>query len=230
MMRTLGFALLVSASLISAACGGDDDDDDDGSSNGSTAGKGGNGSAGKGGAGSGAFDPESCSPMMMMTTNLPAGCTQAQIDEYTSCVSASCEPTLEMCYGPDYESGTYAGPCKEQLDCATKSCACNDNACIMNCPGAQMCVQCFASKVCGTDCKIPTCGLTGALADSGINVDFDKTCDDLLACCATLAGEDMTECTSNVNSIKQAAGANADLGCAALFPVFAMGSTDPACM
>jgi hypothetical protein len=229
-MRTLGFALLVSGYLMATACGGDDDDDD-GSSNGSTAGKGGSGSAGKGGAGSGAFDPESCSPMMMMmTTSLPAGCTQAQIDEYTTCVSESCEPTLEMCYGPDYESGTYAGPCKEQLDCATKSCDCNDNTCIMNCPGAQMCLQCFTSKLCGMSCKIPTCGLNEALADSGISVDFNKTCDDVLACCATLTGEDMTECTSNVNSIKQAAGANADLGCAALFPVFAMGSTDPACM
>ena len=233
MIRTLGLGMVygcfVSVCLLGNACGGDDDDD--GASAGkSAAGKGGSGSAGKGGAGSGAFDPESCSPMMMMPASLPKGCTQDQIDEYSDCINTACEPTLEACYGPDYQSGTYAGPCKDQLECATEKCDCNDNTCVMNCPGAQMCLQCFTSKLCGMSCKIPTCGLDEALADSGINVDFNKTCDDVLACCAKLTGAEMTQCTDGVAMIKQAGGANAEIGCAALFPVFASGSTDPACM
>jgi hypothetical protein len=225
MIRTLGSSLLVSMCMLAIACGGDDDDDGAGKS---AAGKGGSGSAGKGAAGS-SSDPQECSPMMaMMPITVPAGCTQAQLDEYTDCFSTSCEPTFEACYGPDYRDGTYAGPCKAQIECATETCDCDDTACMMNCPGTQMCVQCITGMVCGRDCKIPTCGLDEALRDSGISLN--KTCDDVLACCATLAAEQMQQCMTTINMVKQGGGANADLVCSGLLLVVGAGSTDPACM
>jgi hypothetical protein len=99
---------------------------------------------------------------------------------------------------------------------------------MMNCPGAQMCVQCIAGMVCGRECRIPTCGLDGVLADSGIT--FDKTCDDLLACCATLTVEQMQQCVATVDMLRQASAANADFVCSGLLTTFGAGSSNAACM
>ena len=191
-MKKLGLALLVCCCVTALACG--DDDDAAAGDGGSSSGKGGSGSSGKGGSGSTAgtgssdepFDPETCSPMGQVESMLPKGCTQAEIDTYTDCITDSCEPTLEKCYGPDYRSGTFSGACKDNLECATKDCTCGDSACMMNCPGASACGQCFVANPCGTDCKIPTCAVAGGLADAGIDIDLDKTCEDLLKCCAAL--------------------------------------------
>ena len=238
-MRTLGLALLV-CSLSAIACGDDDDGASDGESGkggssagkgGSSAGKGGSsaGSAGKGGGSAGSANPEACTPMMaMMQEALPATCTKAEIDAYTECVETSCEPTWKTCYGPDYRDGVFSGACKLQQECISKDCACDDVGCITACPGGTDCGTCIANNGCGNDCKIPTCALEGTLGDAGIT--FDRTCDDVLACCATLAAQQKDQCTSAVTSIKMVAGANADLACSPLLDLYGMGSSDPACM
>src|SRR5262249_24245640 len=161
---------------------------------------------------SGMFDPATCSMMQGMTSSL-GNCTQDDIDEYTDCISTSCEPTLKACYGSDYRSGKFSGPCKDQLECATKTCKCSDTSCQQKCQASATCGQCFVDHPCGTDCKIPSCALGGALGDAGIS--HDKTCDVVLECCNALAGDMKKECTDAVAQIKMAGGANADIGCAA---------------
>jgi hypothetical protein len=233
-MKKLGLALLVGCCVTALACGDDDDaaasEGDGGSGKGGSSGRGGSGSTAGTGSSDEPFDPETCGPMGEVGSMLPKGCTQAEIDGYTDCITESCEPTAEECYGPDYRSGEYSGPCKENIECATEDCECGDSQCMQGCPGAAACGECFAANPCGTDCKIPSCAVGGALADAGIDIDVDKTCADVLKCCATLTGDQMTQCTEGVKAIMQAGGANADFGCAALLPAFAMGSSDPACM
>jgi len=215
-MRTLALAMVVAACAMSSGCGGDDD--------------GGEAPVTGNGLGSGPYDPETCSPMAQQQTMVPAGCTQAELDEYVDCMTMSCEPTFRTCYGTDYRSGSYGGACKELLECATSRCKCNESNCIANCPGSMPCGQCFLDNPCGKECKIPLCGYRGALKDAGIK-NLDKTCDDVLACCAAQpTPEGRKRCSDGINQIKQVGGANADLGCAPLFQIYAASAKSaPAC-
>jgi hypothetical protein len=122
-------------------------------------------------------------------------CSKAEIDTFLKCSSDRCGDKYATCYGPDYMSGAYSGPCAESATCQ-KACACDDSACQAACPRQPIeCTTClgpFALCV-QSECGFPTCMM--AAQDGGAAYDgaYDgaptgtKTCGDLVACCASLA-------------------------------------------
>lgn len=87
-------------------------------------------------------------------------CAAGEYEKYTSCVDAKCAKDNAACFGPDYQKGTFAGPCKDQMAC-TAACACDDAACMQKCAPSAECRKCLGTSVLScvqsAGCEVPAC-------------------------------------------------------------------------
>jgi hypothetical protein len=165
-MRTLGAIVVAGMLVVSTGCGGDSKD------------KGGSSPSGRSAANGGTCPASS------------SGQTCTGEKEYADCAMAACGAQSKTCFGADFLSGVYTGPCGPYLDCQMK-CPCDATAttCEQNCTTlvttnteCLMCLLTLASCVQSAGCAEPVCQGTGidAGATGGAN------CTALQACCAGL--------------------------------------------
>jgi hypothetical protein len=111
---------------------------------------------------------------------------QASVDEYGDCIVQACDSEYKQCFGNDYLTGSYGGPCQGLMECAI-ACQDCDQTCLQACSeqhfagACQDCitgpiVSCVISSLTGGTCKIPC----GPSSSGGV-------CDDLKTCCNSLA-------------------------------------------
>lgn len=190
---SLVFLVLLTVTCIGGGCGDDGND--------------GTGTPGTMALGNGPWEPETCSPAAQQRQGqIPAGCTQAQIDEYYDCMNTACEDTLRTCYGAQFRAGVYGGSCADFIECAV-DCQCSDSDCTSECPGAQACGDCFNEHPCGQECSIPTC------AFAGTGLDASRTCADLQACCNSLVGDRRMSCERLLSTARMSPNGTADFQC-----------------
>ncbi|MBM4398080.1 MAG: hypothetical protein FJ087_20635 [Deltaproteobacteria bacterium] len=175
----IGFA----AAFLFAACGSDDGGGNSGGNTGGTRDKLGNcqGTAGQ-------------------------ECTGT--DEYVDCVTKACDTQYKNCLGPDYLSGTFAGKCKEFMDCVV-ACKCDDTACQQACAMKMTanaecgtCMQTLGTCTQGAGCTQPTCTTPSGGSGGGNG----GSCDGLKACCNSMPAQAKDACLL-------AAGMMDDSGC-----------------
>ena len=113
-------------------------------------------------------------------------CTEADLKPYADCLKEKCDATYKKCYGADYESGSFTGPCGTFLAC-TQKCDCNDTQCVLACKMDDACQACAGEiGTCTDACSSaePECSKNGSSGGE------DKTCADLQACCDAIADAD----------------------------------------
>jgi hypothetical protein len=156
------------SSLVLVACGGSSTKGGGGTSGGSGGKSGQGGKSGSAGGTSGGV-PKTLACMSSAAT-MGTACTQAELDAYATCVATACDATFKTCFGPDFKSGQYSGPCGTHETCAS-TCACSDDACRTACGTAPTeCTTCqFGLVSCALPC-VPSCataGLGGAFGGLG---------------------------------------------------------------
>ena len=155
-----------------------------------------------------------CNPMAVATLGT---CSASQIEEIGACLEIACKGELETCYGPGHTTGRFSGPCGEQGVCTSK-CSCRDQTCYGACPISDECTTCARSFVdCGSQCV----GKLGcALGDAGLSeaiTSLQRACDDLLACCNTLADPTAkSECMTGYAQVRASGG----VLCALVTPLY----------
>jgi hypothetical protein len=134
----------------------------------------------------------------------PAGCSPDQVAPYNMCIQHQCSTGFTQCFGPNWSTGNYSGPCASFLGCITK-CGCGNQACFQACgqPSAecQTCTQALGN--CAQSCDPPACagrdaGSSGTSGSSGASSGSSGTsgstgmeCSQLAACCAAIADQNM---------------------------------------
>lgn len=160
-------------------------------------GGGGTGTGGGGGGGTGSGCGSSSG------SSGSSSCTDQEINDYGSCVIGKCDPQLQKCYGPNYQSGSYAGLCGGFLTCM-QGCACNDLGCYQKCQGQYTteCQSCLnEASACFESCPKPKCMTTSITSDAGTTTG--KTCADLQTCCNAIAdATKKNNCLSSYNAVK----------------------------
>jgi hypothetical protein len=164
-----------------ASCGGDS----------------GSGGPGGGSATSGLFCP----------TSNASSCKQADVDAYGSCVQGRCGTQMKACFGDNFQSGTFAGPCGTWIGCYGK-CACGDTACRGACglPSGECttCLQTVTTCTNSSGCTAPVCSPSGADAGSP---PAGGTCADLQTCCNAITNAQVKAgCNANATSGASAGG------------------------
>ena len=116
---------------------------------------------------------------------------------YNTCLETQCGSTYKECWGADYKTGTYSGPCADVVSCQ-QACACGDTACLRACPGpSDNCGAClFGLAGCVPKCTAPSCASQSASSSSGSTASDGGTrsdagdaggtthsCADVSACC-----------------------------------------------
>ena len=101
-----------------------------------------------------------------------ANCTQAELNQYTNCIIGKCGSTLQTCFGPNYQSGTYAGTCGTAYVSCTQKCGCGDNtACLGACgqPSSDCgtCLLSVSACIQTSTCTAPACQSGGAGGTTG---------------------------------------------------------------
>lgn len=166
-------------------------------------------------------------------------CTQAETNAYSTCLSNACNSSFAACYGPNYKTGSYSGPCATYLTCVSK-CACGDTACEVACTMDATCQTCetgIFSCVLGASCTPPACyaGTSGTGGTSGggsggtsggtggftgfdgsipgLDGGFSGTCANLLACCNATSAQLKPACMMAYASILS----TGDTGCGIVF-------------
>lgn len=133
-------------------------------------------------------------------------CTDAELKPYSDCVLEKCDPKYKECYGADYKTGNFAGPCGTYITCVQK-CACNDVNCVLACQPEATCKTCLEGMAnCSDGCTLPACATT--TRDAGNT--GGKTCADLTVCCQSKEGQIKTTC-------EQAAASGNDTVCSASY-------------
>ena len=114
-------------------------------------------------------------------------CSEQQIKDYSQCVEQACQSQYKSCFGPDYRSGDYAGPCADYSECLG-GCSCEDDRCRAACEQPPACTTCMAGfSSCGLSCATKiACALPGG-GDGGAG--SDEACDDLAACCESISDD-----------------------------------------
>jgi hypothetical protein len=200
MLRLDSSALWLCGSLAlllgSAGCG------DDSSGTGAPAGGGGTATITKEEALAGACDSE----------RADANTTCTGTAEYTSCIETMCADGYTMCLGANYKTGDSTGsPCETYMSClntAADKCTCVKDSACLNCLADKL-GSCSVSASCTRpQCTMNAAGTGGGTAGTG---GGGLTCDQVLACCNQLSGEEQTNCVNQVNQIK----AGGDAVCAA---------------
>ena len=127
---------------------------------------------------------------------------QESVNEYADCIVTTCDSEYKECFGDDYLAGNYGGPCKGLMDCAIQCQDC-DQACLTDCSNnhfdgaCKTCItgpilDCVIGALTGGKCTIPCGPSTGG----GI-------CDDLEACCNSLAEDDgKQDCLTTYGTVK----------------------------
>jgi hypothetical protein len=111
-------------------------------------------------------------------------CTEAEMKPYVECVTAQCDPKYKECYGPNYQTGSFSGPCGSYIEC-TQKCECNDTACIMACKTDAACATCLErASSCSQGCSLPACASGSGKAN----------CETLQACCDAAAADKKDGC------------------------------------
>jgi len=163
-MRTFGAFVVAGILVVATGCGSSSDD------------KGGSSPSGRSPATGGACPASS------------SGQTCTGEKEYSDCAMAACGTQSRTCFGADFLSGVYAGPCGPYLDCQMK-CPCDATAatCEANCTTlvsanteCMMCLLSLATCVQGAGCAQPVC--TGTGIDAGTT--GGTNCAALQTCCA----------------------------------------------
>ncbi len=165
-------------------CGGDD-----GGGSSSTGGSGGSGGSGTGGSGG-------CDPAKQGGNDCPA---------YTNCAQSKCDAEYKDCLGASYKTGSFAGgKCETYMNCVV---ACNcDTTCTQKCQMDATCQTCMTTTLSGcvtSQCsaELQQCAGTGGATGTG-GASGGGTCADLAACCASLSGNDKTNCETTYNQIR----------------------------
>jgi hypothetical protein len=118
-----------------------------------------------------------------------------------------CDGVFKECYGDGYASGSYGGACGTYMGCIAK-CGCDDLSCFQACGQADAnCSSCIQNKIapCTQQCTAPAC--------YGGSQNQDGTCEDLLACCNSMAdASDKETCLQQYNAVK-----SSDATCGALY-------------
>lgn len=205
-------AVLALGVACSSSSSGDGSSGSSGSANGTSGsgtGTSGSSTGTSGGGGSSGF--KNCSG-----TNTSSTCTEAELKPYGDCVNEKCATKYAECYGADYKSGNFGGPCGTYIKC-TQACGCNDTACYQKCgtPDAA-CTTCIqGSATCADSCTVPSCG-SGSSGSSG-GGGGGKTCADLKACCDKITdASKKSNCDQTYNAVK-----GSDANCGALYSTFA---------
>jgi hypothetical protein len=150
------------------------------------------GDSGGGGPGSSATSGFFCP-----STNA-SSCKQSDVDAYGTCVQGKCGAETKLCFGDNYQNGTFAGACATWAACYGK-CACGDTACRTAC-GAPTgeCTSCLL--------KISTCTTTSGCTPPVCTADAGSTpvggsCADLQACCNSIANAQVkASCNAQVTA------------------------------
>ena len=169
--------------------------------------------------------PSPGAPMCLDDASM--ACSDAtEVAAFATCLMTQCQNAYLTCYGPSWQSGVFAGDCKEYGTC-TSACASCDADCLAKCADAQKsstCSLCIAQQVraCALVevqtgvCHAPCAGVSdaGATADAAV-ADAATTpdsggstgaCMNLALCCNMLPPEDAGSCqlalseTSDVDS------------------------------
>jgi hypothetical protein len=126
-------------------------------------------------------------------------------------VNTACSTQIKQCYGPDFQSGTFAGDCGNYITCYQK-CACTDTACQQACTtGADTkptaacgtCLSDYGKCTAKAACTVPKCMLPNG-----------GDCATLNTCCGKIT--DATKksiCTATYNAIKD----SGDIACDAAY-------------
>ncbi|MDD5307885.1 MAG: hypothetical protein PHU25_11245 [Deltaproteobacteria bacterium] len=79
------------------------------------------------------FGPQDCDTDTATDTGTDTGsCTQADEDEFSSCVLDKCDGDLKKAFGSGYKSGDFSGgDCSDYIDCMNE-CTCDN---LSNCSG-----------------------------------------------------------------------------------------------
>lgn len=104
-------------------------------------------------------------------------CSPEEVESHSACVVSNCDAEVRLCYGEDYRSGQFAGPCARSAECIQR-CGCSDEACIADCgrdedPACHDCQQRAVSLcVSRSGCSAPSCtrveiGSSGSLIGYG---------------------------------------------------------------
>lgn len=172
-----------------------------GSSSGST------GSSGTSGTGTSGSSGDSSSFKSCNEDTPSTTCTQAELQPYDDCLLNACEADYEKCYGSNFKSGTFDGPCGTFITCQQK-CACGDTMCLTACGEPDMaCSACIEDAAgCGNSCTAPACldqGSSGSSGSSGSG--GTHTCADLQPCCdAQTDADTKSACDQVVSSAMDA--------------------------
>lgn len=151
-----------------------------------------------------------------------SGCTEAEQNDYATCLTTACDAQYKDCLGSSYMSGTWGGKCQAYMTCNT-ACSCSDTACRTACglPSAD-CTACFVTLgkcTSSAACTAPKCASAdGGVGDGGLVPDgaTGKTCADLKTCCDAIA--DATKKASCTAAYNQASGLG-DIACNASYLV-----------
>jgi hypothetical protein len=151
-----------------------------------------------GDSGSGAPGGSATSGFFCPSTNA-SSCKQSDVDAYGSCVQGKCGTQMKVCFGDNFQSGTFGGSCGTWASCYGK-CACGDTACRGACglPAGECttCLQMISSCTASSGCMAPVC----SAADAG-TTPTGGTCADLQACCNAIASPQIkTGCNAQVTA------------------------------
>jgi hypothetical protein len=133
---------------------------------------------------------------------------------YSDCVLEKCESKYTECYGANWKTGTFAGPCGSYMTCIN-ACACDDVACYGKCAQpTRECSTCLQGATsCASSCTAPACASAGTSSGGGGD-GTTKTCAQLQACCNAKADADAkAQCLQTYDGLKD----NGDTGCNALY-------------
>lgn len=131
-------------------------------------------------------------------------------EAYANCVMAACGAQYKTCFGANYASGTYAGPCGSYLTCMM-SCPCDATAttcetgCTTQVASNTECMTCLltlASCVQGTGCTEPVCQTTATATSTATSTQTSTGtgCAALQACCASMPSALASACQSALTS------------------------------
>lgn len=191
--RAVVMVFLGAAAVFGTACKGDGD--------------------GSGGGGSGGSTPIVLPSSNGQSCSTDSSCTdQAAVNAYSACIQGACAAEYKQCLGPDWESGTFGGDCKDLMECASQCTDC-DQSCIDACTGkylAGACQGCFTGPL--ASCAVGA--ITGGTCQIPCGPDLGGTsgaCADLEACCNSLSAAEQTSCLSTYAQLK----VGGDIACSA---------------
>jgi hypothetical protein len=168
------------------------------------------GDDGTGGGGTGTGGGQQAAPVVLPPNQSGQSCAngdqgsctdQAEIQEYSNCIVSTCDAAYKQCFGNDYMAGTFGGDCGALMDCANQCQDC-DQTCLQACSDQHYtgaCKGCIEGPI--VDCVIDALKTQKCKIPCGPDVG-GAACDDLKACCESMADEQQkSDCLTQHGSV-----------------------------